>query len=102
MPSPSRSPITIPHGPDPVVKSTLPASEPVVIIPGVLVFRNTETELAPELTTDRSGLPSPSISPKAIRAGEDPVVKSTLVEKEPVVMEPDAPVLRKIETVLLL
>ena len=43
LPSPSKSPIATSHAWPPVEKSTLAASEPLVIVPGVAVLRKTET-----------------------------------------------------------
>ena len=83
MPSPSISARTTPDGFVPVLKSTLAANEPAVIVPDVLVFRKTETVLVVKFVTAISGLPSPSMSPKAILCGLDPVpvVKSTVAAK---------------------
>src|SRR5437867_66384 len=49
----------------------------------------------------RSGLPSPSRSPKATTAGVAPVVKSTFGANDPAVILPAALMLRKTETILL-
>ena len=59
LPSPSKSPVTIPRGEVPVVKSTFVAK---VIVPNILVLRKTETLNPFPLLTRRSVFPSPSIS----------------------------------------
>ena len=81
----------------PVAKSIFVAK---LIVPKLLVLRNTETELAklPTLVIAKSGLPLPSKSPIAIEIGFVPVVKSTFAAKLSV---PLLPVFRKTETVLL-
>src|SRR4030042_5453577 len=94
------SPITILAGPVPVEKSTRAANEPVVMEPEMLVFLNTETVLLVSFTTTKSGLPSPSISLMAIIDGIIPVVKSTLVSKEPVVIYPGVLVFLRTDSVL--
>jgi len=80
-----------------VVKSILAARELVVIDPDVLVFLKTETVLLIEFATAKSGLPSPSMSPKTILYGLVPVVKSTLAANELVVIEPEVLVFLNIE-----
>jgi hypothetical protein len=83
----------------PVAKSILEAKELAVIEPEVLVFLKTETVLLTKFVTTISGLPSPSTSPIATLMGSSPVVKSTLGAKELAVMEPEALVFLKTETV---
>ena len=94
LPSPSTSPSATERAFVPVVKSTLAAKDPVVILPLVLVFRNMEIELPVQLVTTMSGLPSPSTSPSAIRCAYVPTVKSTLVANDPVVILPGVLMLR--------
>ena len=94
------SPKKILFGVVPEVKSTLVANEPVVIEPEVLVFLKTEIVLLALFVTARSGLPSPSMSPRATQYGVVPGVKSTLAANEPVVMEPEVLVFLYTETVL--
>ena len=65
------------------------------------MFLKTETELLVLLVTAISGLPSPSISPAAIPYGAVPVAKSTFVANELEVIDPEKPVLRNIDSVLL-
>ena len=101
MPSPSTSLMVTPHGDDPVMKSTLAANELIVIEPEVLVFLKTETILDISLVTAKSGLPSPSMSPRIAYRGAVPTVKSTFAANEPVVREPKLLVFLNIETVLL-
>ena len=98
LPSPSRSPMATDLGTSPVVKSTLPAKLPEVMLPLVDVLRKTETEFEEPFATARSGFPSPSRSPMAMELGCNPVVKSTLAAKLPEVMLPLVEVLRKTET----
>ena len=100
FPSPSMSPIVTNCGKEPVVKSTLVANDPVVIVPEVLVFLNTETISLRAPVTTKSGLPSPSMSPMATTGGFIPVVKSTFVENDPVVIAPDVLVFLNTETEL--
>jgi len=80
LPSPLRSPIETERGLVPVVKSVL-AEKVGVEAPGVVVFKNTETLLEPQLPTAKSGLPSPLRSPIERERGLLPVVKSALTEK---------------------
>ena len=82
------SPMTIRLGFVPDVKSTLAANEPVEIEPELLVFLSTETVLAVLFVTDKSSLPSPSMSPRITPTGAVPVAKSTLAANEPVVIIP--------------
>ena len=69
LPSPSISAITARAGLGPVAKSTLPANEDPLMIPGVLVFLHTDSEPGGpkplRFETTRACLPSPSRSPKA-------------------------------------
>ena len=84
------SPMATLKGFVPVLKSTLVANELAVMEPDVLVFLYIETVLLFQFVTTKSGLPSPSMSPMAIPIGDDdPVVKSTLVANELVVIEPE-------------
>ena len=68
------------------------------MLPGVAVLRNTETVFEYEFATTKSGLPSPSKSPKATEKGFVPVVKSILAAKLPRTMLPLLDVLRNTET----
>ena len=77
------------------------ANELVLIKPVVLVFLKTEIVLLETFVTTKSGFPSPSMSPIATPCGLEPVVKSTLVAKEPVPIEPAVLVFLNNETVLL-
>ena len=74
------------------------------MVPKVAVFLKIETgvalELFVELTTAKSFLPSPSISPMATDFGFAVTAKSTLVAKLPVLIVPMVEVLRNIEIVL--
>ena len=83
------------------MKSTLAAKEPVVIVPRMQVFLNTEMELLVPFATAKSGLPSPSISPMTTTYGFVPVAKSTLVANDPAVIDPEVLVFLKTDTVLL-
>ena len=58
FPSPSKSPIATENGFKPVVKSTLAAKLPLVILPLVEVLRKTEIEFELTLATTISCLPS--------------------------------------------
>ena len=69
LPSLSISPKARLYGLVPAVKSTFEANEPVPMEPEVLVFLNNETVLLVVFATAKSGLPSPSISPKATLKG---------------------------------
>ena len=102
MPSPSISPISTPSGPAPVAKSTLPANEPDVIEPDVLVFLKTETVLVVQFVTAISNLPSPSMSPMAIFSAPVPAGKSTLAANELVDIAPDVLIFLNTETELSL
>ena len=66
-----------------------------------IVFLRTETVLLPEFATAKSGLPSPSMSPIIAPPGPVPVIKSTFVAKEPVVIAPEVLVFLNTEIVLL-
>ena len=77
FPSPSRSPMAIEMGFEPVAKSTFVAK---FNIPALLVLRNTETVLV-TLVITKSSLPSPSISPMANERGPEPVGKSAFKAK---------------------
>jgi len=96
LPSPSISVMTrLPGFVD--EKSTLGANE---MFPLLLVFLRTETEKLFTFVTTKSGLPSPSISYVVTKSGLDPVVMSTLGANEFAVIEPEALVFLKTETVL--
>ena len=77
-----------------------------VIVPTIgavgsdIVFLSTETKLIPVLAIAKSGLPSPSISPKEILHEPILLSKSTLVANEPTPMAPELLVFLKIETAL--
>ena len=86
----------------PAVKSTFAAKELVVIEPLMLVFLKMLTVPLKEFPTTNSGFPSPSMSPILTRHGSLPVVKSTFEAKELTVMEPEALVFLRTETVALL
>ena len=77
------------------------AKLPLVMVPEVEVLRNTDTEGPVELATAKSGLPSPFISPMLTERGPEPVAKSTLAAKLPLVMEPDVEVLRNTDNEVL-
>ena len=66
-----------------MAKSTLAAKLPATMLPLVAVLRNTETVVERPFATAKSGLPSPSKSPRATETGVAPVavVKSTLAAK---------------------
>jgi hypothetical protein len=99
LPSQSKSPIAAKLGEPLVIKSTLASNELVVILPLVLVFRNNEMLLLPQLAVAKSGLPSPSKSPIVIQRELLPVAKSTLPANEPLVILPMLEVFRNTETV---
>ena len=99
FPSASRSPMATPEGLAPVVKSTLVANDPVVILPVVLVLRKTEMVASVKFATTISGLPSPSMSLKATSTGCVPVAKSTFAAKEPEEIVPLVLVLKYTDTV---
>ena len=71
LPSPSKSPIAIERGDEPVVKSTLVAKLAAVIAPLVVVLRNTEAVELP-FATAKSGFPSPLRSATTTAYGEVP------------------------------
>ena len=77
------------------MKSTFADNELAVIEPEVAVFLKTDIVFEPEFVITISGLPSPSISPIAIKYGYDPVAKSTLLAKEPDEIEPEVLVFLK-------
>src|SRR5688572_23458229 len=79
--SPFKSPKTTPYGPLATPKSTLAANDPLLISPGELVLRSTETVFAPVLAAIISALPLPSTSPIATATGCEPTVKSTRLFK---------------------
>ncbi len=92
FPSPSMSPIAMPSGLVPVVKSIFVENELVVMEPVELVFLNTEMVLPRLFVTTRSGFPSPSRSPIATPNGfVVPVVKSTFVPNEAIATYPAPP-----------
>jgi hypothetical protein len=68
---------------------------------GPIRFLNRDIVLLDVFEVTRSGLPSPSRSPIAIPYGVVPVVKSTFVSKDSVVIEPGEEVLLKTDTELL-
>ena len=96
LPSPSISPAYTPRVLVPVVRSTLVAKDDEDIVPGVAVFRNTDTELELLLETARSVLPSPSKSAATTFTGVEPVANVTAVPND---KEPTVEVLRNTETV---
>ena len=99
LPSPSKSPRATERGFAPVRKSTSAAKLPGTMLPLVAVLRYTETVYEPLFNTAKSGLPSPSKSPKATEIGNVPVAKSTLAAKLPKPILPLLDVLRYTETV---
>src|SRR5262249_14995600 len=83
LPSPLKSPTATERGPLPVVKAFRVAKEDVVAAVGV-VLSSTDTVLAPQLVTTRSGLRSQLKSPTAREWGAVPVAKFCWVAKEEV------------------
>src|SRR5690349_13878915 len=79
-----------------VVKSTF-GEKPGWVAPMAVVLSNTETVVALELATARSGLLSPLRSPMASASGAGPVMKSNPAEKLAVAARSSV-VLRKTET----
>src|SRR5205809_730487 len=53
----------------------------VVHAPGAIVFSSTDTLVSVKLSTTRSGLPSPLMSPTATESGVDPAAKLCWVAK---------------------
>lgn len=100
LPSPLISPTAILRGDKPVAKSTLVANDAVVMLPLVLVLRNTDIVFTFKLEMTKSGLLSLFISPMATKYADPPDVKSTLVANDAVVMVPLVLVLRNTDTVL--
>lgn len=95
LPSPSMSPIATVTGFDPVAKSIGPRNEEVVILPGAVTLRKTDTVYLVLLVITRSGLPSLSMSLIATkREPAKPTLHSTLAAREDVVIDPGDAVLR--------
>src|SRR6516225_7818997 len=99
LPSPSKSASTTANGYE-LVEIVCAAAKLGVVEPAAVVLCRIEMLLLAELTTTRSGLPSPSRSPNATCAGLEPTARSTFAANV-AVEKPGAVVLIKTETVLL-
>ena len=99
FPSPSKSPTETETGAKSVVKSCFTSKLLELIVPAIVVLRNTETEFEFLFATAKSVFPSPSKSLTATELGFEPVTKSSFAIRLAVVKLPVIAMFRNRETV---